>query len=503
MAIGDVLVLKGEGNVDVQIGGPGNPWKYLSACAHMSGPTVPRGGTEIRWCQDPKKAGGFQISSKFRTAPDQVSADLMTKLGKVDFLDGLECPFSLRARYAKCDSRWDPSNYDPMMLTYCDVDLQEHSYDDLVVIDPGNEDEILVTAPWAAAYEYRVRQIAPARLGTLAELGDQPINDIEYCDEEQCAGYCGDRSDGCARVYAVTDADVAPYAAPNLITGIKNLTTLAWTWTVQAILGLNGNVEGVECAGDRIIASSNADSAIAYNDSLGDPDEWNTVILGNAPSAYHAALFALNARIIWVAANNGYIYKSVDGGATWTAVHSGTWTTQNINAVWAFDEDLVYAVGDTGVMLKSENGGETWTDITEVATTGADNLIVVVVPPNRPREVYVGSNSGQIYRSEDEGATFTALAFDGSGVGTVDDIAFCGPCAGDVMFILHNDAGPRARILRDLSGGAGGADVEVIMNWFDVIPIGIDLNALACCGENEVIAGGENSDGYPVVILSN
>ena len=37
MAIDETLVLKGEGNVDVQVGGPGNSWVYLSACASMGG----------------------------------------------------------------------------------------------------------------------------------------------------------------------------------------------------------------------------------------------------------------------------------------------------------------------------------------------------------------------------------------------------------------------------------------------------------------------------------
>jgi hypothetical protein len=68
------------------------------------------------------------------------------------------------------------------------------------------------------------------------------------------------------------------------------------------------------------------------------------------------------------------------------------------------------------------------------------------------------------------------------------------------MFILHNDAGPRARILRDLSGGAGGSDIEIIMDYTQVIGGGIDLNAMACCGENELIAAGENQGGFPVVV---
>lgn len=491
------LVLRGQGNVDVQVGGAGNPWKYLSACAWMSGPTVPKGGTEIRKCQDPNKANGFKISSKFKTAADQITYDLMTKLGKVDYLNDLDCPFSLRARYAKCGIREDVSNFDPLMLTYCESDLTEKSYEDLVINDDANQDEIVVTTPATASYEYRVEKTEKAREGLAADLGDQPVNDIEYCDYVSCGGYCGDKSDGCSTVYAVTDADTTPYTNPNLLKGVKSATTGVFTWTVAPILVFNSNAVGVECAGDRIFASSNGDSAVAWNAHGGDQNEWNLVTLAHAPSTNHNALFARTSREVWQGCADGYIYKSVDGGQTFTAVHEGTITTQTINAVFAYDKDLVYAAGNAGVILKSVDGGQTWEDKTEVATVAA-NLLCVIVPPNRPKEVYVAAS--KIYRSKNAGDTFTAISFDGDGVGTVDDLAFCGPCAGDVMWILHNDAGPRARILRDLSGGAGGADVEIVMDWFDIVPTGIDLNALACCGVNTAIAAGENYGGYPVVV---
>lgn len=498
----EILVLRGQGNVDVQIGGSGNPWLFLSACASMSGPTVPHGETEIRYCQDPKRAGKFKVSSTFRTAPDRVSGELMTKLGKIDYLQDLLCPFSLRARYAKCGERENTINYDPIMLTYCTADLQEHSYEDLVVTNPEDEDEILVTAPWEANNEYRVRHISPARIGSLAELGDQPINDIEYCDSSDCGGYCGSRSDGCAIFYAVTDADVAPYAAPSLIKGVKNLATDAITWTVTPILGLNGSVEGVECAGNTLVIISNTDSKVGYNNEGADQDEWVFITLAFAPSPFHAALHMRTANEGYLGAATGRIYKTVDGGRSWNIVHAGGLTTQRINAVWAFDKDLVYAAGNSGTILKSTNGGQAWQDITEVATV-ASNILKVVVPPDRPKEVYVGAANGKIYRSTDEGATFSAISFDGDGIGSVDDIDFCGPCGSDVMFILHNDAGPRGRILRDLSGGAGGADVEVISTQTQVITGGIDLNAMACCDVNTVMAAGENSGGFPVVILAS
>ena len=359
----EVLVTRGEGNVDVQVGGPGNPWLYLSACAAMTGPEVPYGDTELRFCQDPMKAKGFKISTKIRTAPDQITFDLTTKLGKIDYLKRLRCAFSQRARFAKCGERENPVNYDPIMLAYCSVEIQSKTYEDLVVTDPGNEDEIMVTTPVSASYEYRIKKPRAGRTGASTTLGDQAINDIEYCGTENCPGYCGDEDDGCGLIYGVTNVDTSPYANPNLIKGVKNLNTGAITWTNLPILGINNNVENIECAGTRLVISSNGSAVVAYNDDPDqDQDEWVVVSLARTPSSNHNALFARTSRELWLTCNSGYILKSIDGGATWSEVHSATLTTQNLNAVYAYDKDLIVVGGNNGVILKSEDGGETWVD---------------------------------------------------------------------------------------------------------------------------------------------
>jgi hypothetical protein len=494
-------LLRAWGNVDVQIGGPGNNWVYLSACAGMTGPEVPGGDFESRWCQDPNKAGGFKRTSKIRTEPDLITFDLTTKLNKINHLKRLNCSYGQRARFTECGEREDPSNYDPLMLGYCNVGINSKSYEDLVVTNPGDNDEIMITASATADDEYIVQKMAAGRVGSLATLGDQAINDIDYCDSPSCAGYCGDASDGCAVVFGVTDLDVAPYGWPGLIKGVKNLNTQAFTLTNTPIIGVNGNVENIECSGKRIGVTSNSASVFAYNDDPDqDQDEWNIIALTRAPSTKHNALFTRTAREWWLGCVGGYILKSVDGGQNWSEVHSATITTENFNAVYAYDAQLVVAAGNAGVMIKSTDGGQTWQDITNTATVGSSILNDIVIPPGRPKEIYVATSNGRIYRSTNLGDTWTRIAFDGDSVGTVDDIDFCGPCMGEVMFILHNDAGPRGRILRDLSGGAGGADVEIVMEVTQVFSAGVQLNALACCDVNEAIAAGELSGGYPALV---
>jgi len=498
MAIDETLYLKGQGNVDVQVGGPGNAWVYLSACASMGGASVPKGGVETRYCQDVTQAGKFVVSTTFQTAADPPSGDLVTKLGQIDYLDGLECSFGIRARYAKCGARENVQNLD-LALAFSGVNLESEDYDDLVISDPANEDEILVTTPWTASYKYRIVAVAGARVGSAVDLGDQAINSWAICDTPQCAGFCGDRKDGCSTYYGVTDLDTAPYGWSNFITGIKDVFTSVVTWTTRPVIGVNGNIEGLTCAGDRVIVSSNSASLVAYNDTFDengvpDQDEWNIVAMTHAPAANGNALFARTTLEVWVACADGYVGKSVDGGATWTYVDVGT----ALNAIFSYSSTLTYAVGNNGEMYKSTDGGSAWTDITEVATTAA-NLLCVAVPPSRDREVFVGTNSGQIFRSRNAGATFAEMAFTGSGAGSVDDIDFAGD-NGDVLWILHNDAGPRGRILRDLSGGNGGSDVIVEVGYTDIVAAGVQLNTIAACDANTAFAGGEVSGGYPALV---
>lgn len=484
--------------MDVQVGGPGNPWAYLSACASLGGASVPRGGTKIRWCQDVTQSGKFVISTKFSTAPDSASGELTTKLGKLDYLDDLDCTFALRARYAKCGARENVQNYDPLMLTFSGVDLESEDFDDLVTADPDNEDEILVSAPWTATHKYRIKTVVGARAGSLADLGDIAINDWAICDTPSCGGYCGDRKDGCSLYYGVTDLDTAPYGWPMLITGIKNVLTDVVAWYLRPIIGVNGNVESVVCAGDRVIVSSNSASLFGYNDTFDDygvpdQDEWNLVAATHAPNA----LFARTTLEVWAVASDGYVGKSVDGGETWSWTNVTSDGTA-LNDIFVYSSTLAYAVGNTGRMYRSVDGGSTWADITEVATTAA-NLLCVAVPPGREREVFIGSNDGQVFRSKNQGATFAQMAFSGDEIGSVDALSFVGE-NGDVLWILQNDSGPRGRILRDLSGGNGGADVEIATGYTDVISAGVQLNALIACNENVAWAAGEASGGYPAVI---
>jgi photosystem II stability/assembly factor-like uncharacterized protein len=95
------------------------------------------------------------------------------------------------------------------------------------------------------------------------------------------------------------------------------------------------------------------------------------------------------------------IWRSTDGGATWTDCSS---TTYNYNLTYSLSNpNLVYAGGYNNI-LKSTNGGQTWTSITSGLT---GNYFYDVIPSNTDEtRAYTGSTFGA-FRSTNTGTNWT------------------------------------------------------------------------------------------------
>ncbi len=109
---------------------------------------------------------------------------------------------------------------------------------------------------------------------------------------------------------------------------------------------------------------------------------------------------------IWGTSQNGSIYRSVNGGNSYSGLpkpSNGQWVTPL--EIHPTDETILYG-GWTGV-YKSVNSGSSWTIIS--GTTITSTLADLAVAPSDPNYIYA-SNGSTLYVTTDDGATWAVRA---------------------------------------------------------------------------------------------
>jgi hypothetical protein len=209
-------------------------------------------------------------------------------------------------------------------------------------------------------------------------------------------------------------------------------------------------------------ASSKGDAVTGSNRSK---DIWQQV--GPGPGGVEAQVVANPAtNTIYVSTNGGGVLKSTDGGLHFSPSNTGLATTQiqqlaigvnDPNTLYAGAIDALYVSHDAGTtwtvtpnflsafaiavdpndantvytaasaIQVSHDGGVTFTDITGPIFGVA---FAMVLNPNNPLELFVGTTGGGGYHSSDGGASWTALSIDDTvwswAIDSVDGTVYAG-----------------------------------------------------------------------------
>ncbi|MBU0765140.1 MAG: T9SS type A sorting domain-containing protein [Bacteroidetes bacterium] len=133
--------------------------------------------------------------------------------------------------------------------------------------------------------------------------------------------------------------------------------------------------------------------------SLTAQNGWQDITPGNISGEISAIVF-LDANTGLV--TNGDIYKTSDGGATWT----------NVNAPGSYifdfhflDSQTGFASGDHGTILKTTDGGDTWTECVSGMTTPLREIFF----PNT-NVGYTVENYGDVLKTIDGGSTWSSFS---------------------------------------------------------------------------------------------
>ncbi|HYF02360.1 MAG TPA: hypothetical protein VEC36_03210, partial [Patescibacteria group bacterium] len=162
-----------------------------------------------------------------------------------------------------------------------------------------------------------------------------------------------------------------------------------------------------------------------------------------------------NPSIIWAGAATGGVWKSTDGGASWTCKtdHLPTLSIADI-AIDPTNPDVMYlATGGftfdeyrVGV-LKSTDGGETWN--TTGLTRQIGGMVRILINPATPSTLLAASTNG-IYRSTNGGISWSkALTADHLSKGAFRDMEFK---PGDPSIVYASTDG--GTVFRSTNGGA-------------------------------------------------
>jgi photosystem II stability/assembly factor-like uncharacterized protein len=170
---------------------------------------------------------------------------------------------------------------------------------------------------------------------------------------------------------------------------------------------------------------------------------------------------------LMVSLSNSFTYRSVDGGLTWQAMTSGRADYMYVNK----HNGDIFLIDNTWTHLfqKSNDDGLTWDTLGGNLMFGS---LIADMYFNACGEIYVAANS--IHKSNDGGISW---ATDAAGLGTFPNLSIGGT---NGFLYVANNTGKVYRSLQDISivqncslVWPGDADRDLVVNNYDLLPIGL------------------------------
>lgn len=468
------------------------------SCLKAGAPSQALGDVTKIECPDPNRWDSFIEVGQFRGAEERVTANLMGHYAS-DLRSELlrlarkRCPVDVQVHFGACS---DPSAFNTFTksLIFEQVIITNYGVDDLGALGSSDRGEINETGDISAQTMYEVLPLTFARRAddlVTNEILDLIISDVAGC------GNCGDETDGCQKIYAITKAAGGSPSTPADVVYSKDKGA---TWATSEIdsLGAAEDPSGIAAVGSYIVVVSRASGSLHYLlksslDASGD-DTWAEVTTGFVANKGPNDIWSVGEKA-FVVGNGGYIYEVTDPTAGATVLDAGVAVTDDLNTVHAISDEFAVAVGNAGAIVKTENG-TIWTEVTPRPVGVGVNFTSVWVKSEK--EWWVGGSDGNLYYTLDGGTTWSTKTFSGSGSGQVRDIVFATPSVG---YLAHSTSAPRGRILRTYDGGYSW---NILPEGAGTLPANDYVGALAVCAgdANFVVGAGladDASDGFLVV----
>ena len=465
---------------------------WLLTCTGAGDVALPAGDETPVYCPDPTSVGDFLITGAIVGEAGFVTYSMDRPLQSTlnYLLTHLhECTFHGQVVWSVDGSVPDVWSDYLLSLHLHRSRVSNRTITQPAIISPDNDERVDTNAD-LNAYEAWLYYPSTASRIALTEISD--INGIDFdlskaCETEEIGGDLIGKEG-----YFTTDHTAASAAVS---ADVWYTLDYGATWTVCATDPFAGGEDAgpVQTRGGRVI--------VGRVDVTGDPAEvgisddygttWVNVDVGVLVGQTINGLWWQDWTHLWACCSGGYVYFSEDAGQTWTTQTAGTVTAQNLMDICAYDQANVWAVGAAGALIRTADGVN-WAAATGPAAVADQFNAVFMLNSTR---VLIGSNAGNVYRTNDAGATagnWTTMTDAQWPLGEVRAIR------GDMsrrytIYIAGDTDGPVGEVYRSRDGAASFQEiVDVVTNN--------GLNDLAVIDHNNAFAAGAEEGGTAFLV---
>ena len=165
------------------------------------------------------------------------------------------------------------------------------------------------------------------------------------------------------------------------------------------------------------------------------------------------AIDPINIQIIYTGTRGGGVFKSTNGGSSWTKMNTGLTNTGVISlAIDPINTQIIYAgTTEWGGVFKSTNGGSSWTKI-NTGTIGID-IYSLAIDPINTQIIYAGTYGG-VFKSTNGGSSWTKMNTGLAGGIWVSSLAI-DPTNTQIVY-----AGTSGGVFKSTNGGSSWTEIN-------------------------------------------
>jgi photosystem II stability/assembly factor-like uncharacterized protein len=153
-----------------------------------------------------------------------------------------------------------------------------------------------------------------------------------------------------------------------------------------------------DAASQNVTLSANGPAAIYYTTNGSDPAQPSATIWqkSNLPDGGYITSIVIDpndSQTIY-AGGTGGVFKSVNGGTSWSSVNSGLSNTYiTVLAIDPTNTQILYAGSQIGYIFKSVNGGTSWSVINTESVSGGYLILSLAIDPVNSQIIYASSSN--------------------------------------------------------------------------------------------------------------